>query len=82
MLLRDIKQGLRLSGIVTGELISVVNVQPFGEDAIELIYRKNDGTLGQQLFYYKNYIVLMIMLEHSWQTIVNGSKKRKRFRIK
>ncbi|MDR1785944.1 MAG: DEAD/DEAH box helicase, partial [Spirochaetaceae bacterium] len=49
--LDDIKTGARLKGILPGETIQVVSAQPFGEEAIDLVYRKNDGSLGQQLLY-------------------------------
>ncbi|MDR0399375.1 MAG: helicase SNF2, partial [Treponema sp.] len=51
MILQDIKRGERLKGLIPNEIIQVVSVQPFGEDAVELIYRKNDGSLGQQIVY-------------------------------
>ncbi|MDR2742432.1 MAG: hypothetical protein LBB98_09815, partial [Treponema sp.] len=51
MILQDIKQGDRLKGLIPNETVQIVSIQPFGEDAIELIYRKNDGSLGQQVLY-------------------------------
>jgi hypothetical protein len=46
MILQDIKQGDRLKGVIPNEIVQTVSIQPFGEDAIELVYRKNDGSLG------------------------------------
>lgn len=77
MKLGDIKQGERISGIVANELVHVVAVHPFGEDAIELIYRKNDGSLGQQLLYadaIDNISVASNQLQ--WQFDANANQFR------
>ena len=48
MQLDEIKAGLRINGVVPGEVIEVISAIPFGHDAVELIYRRHDGSLGQQ----------------------------------
>jgi superfamily II DNA or RNA helicase len=49
--LQDIKPGIRLMGILPGETIDVIAATPFGDDAVELVYRKTDGALGQQVLF-------------------------------
>jgi superfamily II DNA or RNA helicase len=49
--LHDIKQGVKLTGLLPGETIDVIAASPFGDDAVDLVYRKNDGQLGQQMLY-------------------------------
>lgn len=51
MQLNEIKVADRIRGIISGEVIQIISVLPFGDDAVELVYRKNDGSLGQQLLY-------------------------------
>ncbi len=51
MQLHEIKIGDRIRGIVSGEVIQVISAQPFGDDVLDLVYRRNDGSLGQQLLY-------------------------------
>jgi len=46
-----IKPGDRLKGLIPGETIQIITTQSVGNDAIEVYYRKNDGSLGQQLLY-------------------------------
>jgi len=48
---QTIKPGDRLRGLIPGETIQIISTQAVGDDAIEVYYRKNDGSLGQQLLY-------------------------------
>jgi superfamily II DNA or RNA helicase len=47
--LEDLKPGLRLDGIVPGELVTVIAAQPHGPDVVELTYKTADGRLGQRV---------------------------------
>ena len=47
--LEDLQPGLRLAGVIPGQNVSVIAVQPHGEDAIELTYKSADGELGQRV---------------------------------
>ena len=49
--LRDIKQGIRIRGLCTGEDVSVISTVPFDSGAMTVIYQKSDGPLGQRLVY-------------------------------
>ena len=44
--LEDLQPGLRLAGVIPGQNVSVIAVQPHGDDAIELTYKTAKGDLG------------------------------------
>ena len=46
-----LKQGDRLKGLIPSESVQIIASQPQGNDSFEVYYRKNDGSLGQQLIY-------------------------------
>jgi hypothetical protein len=37
--LEDLQPGLHLAGVIPGQSVSVISVQPHGSDAIELAYK-------------------------------------------
>jgi len=47
--LEDLQPGLRLTGVIPGQNVSVIAVQPHGADAIELTYKTAQGGLGQRV---------------------------------
>ena len=47
--LEDLKPGLHLAGVIPGQHVSVIAVQPHGGDAIELTYKTAEGDLGQRV---------------------------------
>ena len=47
--LEDLQPGLRLAGVIPGQNVSVIAVQPHGGDAVELTYKTVDGELGQRV---------------------------------
>jgi superfamily II DNA or RNA helicase len=47
--LEDLQPGLRLAGVIPGQNVSVIAVQPHGADAVELTYKTADGDLGQRV---------------------------------
>jgi superfamily II DNA or RNA helicase len=47
--LENLKPGLRLAGVIPGQTVSVIAVQPHGSDAVELTYRTSDGGLAQRV---------------------------------
>ena len=51
IMLSEIKPGIRLTGIIPNETIDVIASTPFGDDAIDLVYRTVSGRLGQQMLY-------------------------------
>ncbi|MGO9899679.1 MAG: helicase-related protein [Solirubrobacteraceae bacterium] len=47
--LEDLQPGLRLAGVIPGQNVSVIAVQPHGADAVELTYKTAEGDLGQRV---------------------------------
>lgn len=56
--LQDIKQGTRIRGLCTGEDVSVISTVPFETGAMNVIYQKADGSLGQRLVYSSDATVM------------------------
>ncbi len=54
VLLEQVKAGLRLNGLIPGEVITVIAAQWHGSDAVELTYKMATGGLGQQVVFRKN----------------------------
>ena len=46
-----IKIGDRIKGLIPGESVQIITTQPIGDDAVEIVFRKNDGSMGNQLLY-------------------------------
>ena len=51
MRLEELKSGLRISGLIPGEVVTVIYAQVHDTDAIELTYKKTDGALAQQVIF-------------------------------
>jgi hypothetical protein len=49
--LEELTQGAAVRGIRPDGLITVVNVQWYGSDVIELTYKDNTGRVSSQLLY-------------------------------
>jgi len=49
--LEELRPGVRVSGLIPGEVVTVVFAQPHGQDAYELTFKKADGSLAQQNVY-------------------------------
>ena len=47
--LEDLKAGLRVDGVVPGQLVTVIAAQMHGPDVVELTYKTADGDLGQRV---------------------------------
>jgi superfamily II DNA or RNA helicase len=47
--LEDLQPGLLLSGVIPGQSVSVIAVQPHGADAIELTFKSAEGKLEQRV---------------------------------
>lgn len=54
MLLQELKPGLRIEGLIPGEVITVIYAQWHGSDALELTYKTTAGSLGQQVVFRKD----------------------------
>jgi SNF2 family DNA or RNA helicase len=53
MTVGEIKDGIRLQGIVSGESVEILSAKPAG-NAVEIVFRKNDGSLFSQILYEKD----------------------------
>jgi len=74
---QSIKPGDRLKGLIPGEAIQIITTQPVGDDAIEVYYRKNDSSLGQQLLYADSLSNLSIETEKlPWKFDANAAQVR------
>lgn len=60
VLLEDLKQGLRISGVVPAEAVTVLAAQWHGTSAVELTYKTASGDLGQQVVFRKDEARLSI----------------------
>jgi hypothetical protein len=47
----EIRPGERIKGLIPGESVQIITTQAFDNDAFETAFRKNDGSLGQQIVY-------------------------------
>ena len=51
MRLEDLKKGAVIRGVLPGRKVSVVDAKWFGDSAVELFYRADDGRTGSELLY-------------------------------
>jgi superfamily II DNA or RNA helicase len=49
--LENLKPGLKLKGIVPGQIVAIVDLKWHGSTAVELFYKRSDGRPGSQLLY-------------------------------
>lgn len=49
--LEDLQSGLRLAGVIPGQHVAVIAVQPHGPDAVELTFKTATGDLGQRVLH-------------------------------
>lgn len=59
--LEDLKRGALIEGVVSDSAITVVDVQWYGDSAIELTYKKSDGGVGSRLLYRDNEAALKVV---------------------
>ena len=51
MQLEQLKPGLRISGVIPAQVVTVLAALAHGNDAVELTYKSTSGQLGQQVVY-------------------------------
>lgn len=54
MRLEELKPGLRISGLVPGEVMTILAVSMHGRDAAELTYKASSGAIDQQIAFRKD----------------------------
>ncbi|OOK66160.1 helicase domain protein [Mycobacterium kansasii] len=58
--MEELKQGLRVDGLIPADVITVLAAQQHGPDAVELTYKTSAGHLGQQVVFRKDQDKLTI----------------------
>ncbi len=58
MHLEELQSGLRLAGLIPGEVVTVIAALPHGDDAVELTYKTAQGGLGQQVVFRADQVHL------------------------
>jgi superfamily II DNA or RNA helicase len=72
--LEDLKTDIKLTGVIPGEAISVVDVRWHGSSAVELFYKHADGQPGTQLLYRHDEEKLKIVdVKKIWNFNTNGN---------
>ncbi|WP_068182696.1 helicase-related protein [Mycobacterium sp. UM_CSW] len=54
MLLEELKPGLRIAGLIPGQVVTVIFAQSHGADTVELTFKTASGGLDQQLIFRKD----------------------------
>lgn len=62
--LEDIIVGSSVQGIVANETVTIVAVQWYGTNVIEVTYKNNNGALGAQMIYRGNEADIKVMSEN------------------
>jgi len=75
--LEQLTRGKKIRGIVPEQIVTLIAVQPHGANAVEVVFRHSDGTLGQQLLYRENEAQLeLVEAERLWAFDVDGGLLR------
>jgi hypothetical protein len=71
--LEDLKPGAKVSGILPGQSVAIVDVKWHGTTAVELFYKRADGQPGTQLLYRDDEAKLEIVeAERAWHFNADG----------
>lgn len=54
MKLEDITKGALVSGIEPGKVARIVSTDPLGDNALTVVYRTDDGRLGERVLFRNN----------------------------
>ena len=49
--LQNIKKDAIVDGIVSGQTVRVVSVDPIGADALTVFYKENNGSIGERMLF-------------------------------
>ena len=70
----DLKPGVKVKGIVPGQIVSVVDVKWHGSSAVELFYKRADGRPGTQLLFRHDEPHLEVVQAHrTWAFNADGN---------
>jgi SNF2 family DNA or RNA helicase len=77
MRLEDLTKGATVKGILTNQLVTVIDVKWFGADALELTYKDANGRPGNDLLYrYREETLEIVTFERPWSFNADGSLLR------
>ena len=75
--LEDLKQGASVRGVLPGQVVTVVNVQWYGTEAVELTYKDASGRVGNQLLFRSDEERLELVTEgQPWSFEADGELLR------
>jgi len=75
--LEDLKPGVKLKGILPNQNISVVDIKWHGSTAIEIFYKRADGTPGTQLLFRADEEKIeIVQADHAWDFNADGDTFR------
>ena len=77
MRLEELKKGAVIRGVLPGQKVSVVDAKWFGDSAVELFYRADDGRTGSELIYRDREPELEVESEgQQWTFDADGNSLR------
>ncbi len=73
MRLEDLTKGASVKGILTNQLVTVIDVKWFGSDAVELTYKDANGRPANDLLYrYREETLEIVSSERPWSFNADG----------
>src|SRR5690606_1741286 len=71
--LEDLQRGTMIRGIVPGQIVTLIDVDWNGSNAVTVVYRRADGKVGDTLLYRENEPELtVVQAERLWAFDVGG----------
>ncbi|WP_457573269.1 helicase-related protein [Desulfolithobacter sp.] len=72
--LQDIKKDAVLDGVVPGQAVTILSVEPIGDDALTVVYRDAGGTIGERMLFRSDESLLNTVQQgRPWSFDGNGS---------
>src|SRR5829696_3082872 len=75
--LENLTRGIQIRGIVPQQIVTLIAVEWHGANAVEVVFRRDDGQLGSLLLYRDNEATLeIVQAERLWAFDVDGALLR------
>jgi len=75
--LEALTRGTQIRGILSDQAVTLIDVQPRGVNAVEVVFRRADGGLGDQLLFRENEVALELVEEgRRWAFDTDGALLR------
>ncbi len=75
--LEQLEPGLQVRGLAPDSLATLIHIQWHGAQAVTVVFRRDDGSLGQQLLYRQDAVNLEIVeAERRWSFAADGATLR------